>query len=109
MATGTIKNTVRQMRKTTRQVINASLMMEEQLPANWDISYMMKNTYRTVFYLPYMVICGLVIYNLVINKVELMGILFYLSALILIRMVSKALIPSYMVNVKRTDTKIEIT
>lgn len=42
MATGTIKNTVRQMRKTTRQVINASLMMEEQLPANWDISYMMK-------------------------------------------------------------------
>ena len=109
MATGTIKNTVRQMRTTTRQVINASLMMDAQLPANWDISYMMKNTYRTVFYLPYMVICGLVIYNLVINKVELMGILFYLSALILIRMVSKALIPSYMVNVKRTDTKIEIT
>lgn len=108
MVTGTIKNTIKQMQKTIRQVVHASLMMENQLPEQWEVSYVMKNTYRTWFYIPYTILFGIIGYNLIINKVGLMGILFYLSALLLIYMISKALIPSYIVEVQRNDNQIEI-
>ena len=56
MTLGTPNNTLKQMNKTIEQVIYASLYMEDILPKTWWVSYDMKNTYSTLFYITYLLV-----------------------------------------------------
>ena len=84
MTLGTPNNTRKQMNKTIEQVIYASLYMEDQLPQSWGVSYYMKNTYRTLFYIPYLLVSSAILYTLLTNAIDIMGVLFYSSLVLFI-------------------------
>ena len=109
MTLGTPNNTRKQMNKTIEQVIYASLYMEDQLPQSWGVSYYMKNTYRTLFYIPYLLVSSAILYTLLTNAIDIMGVLFYISLVLFIYMFCRTIIPPYKIEVRRREDKIIIT
>lgn len=109
MTLGTPNNTLKQMNKTIEQVIYASLYMEDLLPKSWGVSYDMKNTYRTLFYIPYLLVSSVILYTLFTNTINIMGILFYLSLILFIYMFWRSIVPTYKIEVRRREDEIIIT